>query len=341
MPDLPAPFSPRRVGHLGRVGLLSVAAALASCDGEQSALAPAGREAEAIARLFWWMVGGAALVWAAVVGLLLLAAFRWPGRSFSHRKAKVLIFVGGAVVPTLALAVLLVYGLGMLPALVAPAPEGSLRVAVDGYQWWWRVRYPLPDGGHVELANEIRLPAGEPVRFDLESRDVIHAFWIPALGGKVDMIPGRKTQLTLHPTRTGTFRGICAEYCGSSHALMAISVQVMEPDAFRLWLERQAEPAQPPDTPEARGGLDVFLASGCGACHTVRGTEADGTVGPDLTHVGGRLSLGAGILPNDAGGFYQWLAYTGKVKPGVTMPHFGMLPEGELRFLSNYLEGLK
>jgi cytochrome c oxidase subunit 2 len=193
----------------------------------------------------------------------------------------------------------------------------------------------------MELANEIRLPVGERVAFHLESPDVIHSFWIPALSGKMDMIPGRQTRLALEPTRTGVFRGACAEYCGTSHALMSFDVVVLEPADFARWLEQQRAPAQPPVQPLAVHGQELFLANGCGACHTVRGTPADGVVGPDLTHVGSRLSLGAATLSNDPEAFQRWVANTDHVKPGVHMPAFGMLPPEDLRALAAYLDALQ
>jgi cytochrome c oxidase subunit 2 len=164
---------------------------LAGCSGPQSALEPAGRGAERIAEIFWGMAAGASLIWLAVVGFAIYA-MRAPPEWRSRRRVTILIIGGGTVVPTVVLAGLLAYGLSLLPALLAPAPEGSLHIAVTGEQWWWRVRY-LPPGGMgetVELANEIRLPVGTPVEFHLESPDVIHSLWIPALGGKIDMIPG-------------------------------------------------------------------------------------------------------------------------------------------------------
>lgn len=287
------------------------------------------------------MTGGTLVVWAAVIFLTFYAIHHRP----VARKgawAAMLIIGGGAVVPTVVLAGLLVYGLAMLPPLLAHAPPGSLRIVVTAEQWWWRVRYELPDGSApIVLANEIRLPVGEPVQFELESPDVIHSFWIPALGGKMDMIPGRRTRLTLEATRPGTFRGVCAEYCGTSHALMAFGVVVMERAAFAQWLDAERGPAADSSDPLARAGRERFVASGCAACHTVRGTESRGLVGPDLTHVGSRTSLGAGILPNDAAHFRRWLAETATVKPGVLMPHFGMLPGHELDALAAYLESLQ
>jgi cytochrome c oxidase subunit 2 len=286
------------------------------------------------------MAGGALLIWAAMVALAIYAI--WSRREpHTERQAKLLIVGGGVAFPTVTLAGLLTYGLSMLPELVAPAPPGSLKIEISGEQWWWRVRYLPPEGQPVELANEIRLPVGEPVEFQLESPDVVHSFWIPPLGGKMDMIPGRQTRIVLHARRTGTFRGVCAEYCGSSHALMAFDAIVMEKHDFARWLAQQREPgADPADGPAARG-RDLFLQNGCGACHTVRGTPAHGVVGPDLTHVGSRTSLGAGILQNDRSAFFHWITQTEKLKPGVQMPPFDMLPQPEREALAAYLESLQ
>jgi cytochrome c oxidase subunit 2 len=286
------------------------------------------------------MTGSALVVWAALVALAIYAI--WSRREVhTERQAKLLIVVGGVAFPTVTLSGLLAYGLAMLPGLVAPAPEGSLRIAVSGQQWWWRVRYLAADGAAVQLANEIRLPVDEPVEFRLESLDVIHSFWIPALGGKADMIPGRETRLVLLPTRTGTFRGVCAEFCGSAHARMAFDVVVVEKAEFELWLARQREPAADPADALAMRGRELFLANGCSACHTIRGTSGDGVVGPDLTHVGGRASLGAGTLRNERGAVLRWITETERLKPGVHMPAFDMLPQQELQALAAYLEGLR
>ena len=317
----------------------AIAVCTAGCDGVQSALDPAGRDAERLAQLFYWMAGGAAVIWLLVIGLAVYAAYVQPGPH--PRQATIMIIGGGAVVPTIVLGVLLVYGLALLPDLLAPAPPGSMKIAVTGEQWWWRVRYEPPGAEPFTLANEIRVAVGEPVEFELDASDVIHSFWVPPLGGKMDMFPGRSTRLTLHPTRTGIFRGACAEYCGASHALMSFYVVVQEPEELDRWMQQQAEPAQTPEQPLAIRGQDVFLSSGCGACHTIRGTPARGVVGPDLTHVGGRLSLGAGILENEPAEFLRWIARTEAVKPGVHMPAFGMLPQGDLRALAAYLNGLE
>jgi cytochrome c oxidase subunit 2 len=312
---------------------------LSGCAGVQSALAPAGHDADRIATLFWWMTGVGIVVWAGVIALASYYAVR-PAGTRDRRRDRMLIVGGGVILPMITLTILLVYGLAMIPPTVARAPEGSLQIHVTGEQWWWRVRYLRPEG-EITLANEIRLPVGEPVQFRLDSDNVIHSFWIPSLAGKMDMIPGRVTWLTVRPTATGVFRGACAEYCGTSHALMAFYVEVMEQDAFARWLEAQAAPAASPAAGIAAQGADAFLRNGCGACHTVRGSPADGVIGPDLTHLGSRLSAGAGILPMEPDALRRWIASTQHVKPGVHMPDFGFLAGEELRALAAYLHGLR
>lgn len=340
------PRHPRHPAAWGRVcaGAI-VVLALAACEGASSILDPAGVEAELIARLFWVMLTGAVVVWALVVGLAVYAGLLRP-RPHRRRTTRWLILGGGVITPTLVLGALLLYGLVLMPQLRKPAAHDGLRIAVSGEQWWWRVRYlpsaadSTPSAGIV-LANEIRLPLGERVEFILTSPDVIHSFWIPALGGKVDMIPGRTNTLLLQPTKTGVFRGACAEYCGTSHAFMRLVVVVMERAAFDQWLQRQAAPAQPPRTALARTGRQAFISSGCSACHTIRGTPAAGVVGPDLTHVGSRASLAAGTLPNNPAAFRRWIGHTHAIKPEALMPAFGMLPEADIRAIAIYLDGLQ
>jgi cytochrome c oxidase subunit 2 len=215
---------------------------LTACSGVQSSLDPAGREAGLIANLFWWMTAMAVIVWLVVVGLALYAYRADPDQGDRRKQARVLI-LGGALAPTIVLGGLLIYGLSILPGMLAPPAKGSLRISVYGEQWWWRVRYEPPGQPPFELANEVRLPAGEPVEFLLHSNNVIHSFWIPSLGGKMDMIPGRVNRLTLHPTRTGTYRGACAEFCGLGHAKMAFEAKVVARDEFRRWMEGQATSA--------------------------------------------------------------------------------------------------
>jgi cytochrome c oxidase subunit 2 len=185
------------------------------------------------------MTGGAAFIWLAVV-LLAIYAVRTAPTEYGERKAHKLILVG-AIAPAVVLCALLIYGLGMLRDAIAPAPPNSLRISVVGEQWWWRVRYEPPGRQPFELANRVMLPLGEPVEFRLHSRDVIHSFWIPSLAGKMDMIPGRVNRLSILPTKTGLFRGVCAEYCGRSHANMAFQAVVLPREEFSRWLEQESQ----------------------------------------------------------------------------------------------------
>jgi cytochrome c oxidase subunit 2 len=316
-----------------------VAVGLAGCSGQQSALSPAGEGAERLAGLFWVMAAGAAIIWTLVVGVAVYASRVRPG-PHSERAASALLLWGGVVFSTAVLSGLLIYGLMLMPDLRAPGD--GLKIAVSGEQWWWRVRYLMPGrDAPVESANEVRLPLGQRVELELTSPDVIHSFWIPPLGGKVDMIPGRRTRLVLEPTRTGEFRGACAEFCGTSHALMAFSVVVLEDRAFEDWLTDEAAAATEPTSPAATLGQELFLQVGCGGCHTVRGTEADGTIGPDLTHLASRATLGAGTLPNTCDALVRWIGHTEAVKPGVRMPSFGALPDEHVEAIATYLEGLE
>jgi cytochrome c oxidase subunit 2 len=304
----------------------------------QSALATAGRDAERIADLFFVMTVGGLIVWVAVVALAVYAIR--ARETYTERAANLLVIGGGVALPTVVLAALLAYGLPVLPQILTPAPEGSLQIDVTGKQWWWRVRY-VTDKGVVETANELRLPVGERVNLRLVSTDVIHSFWVPSIAGKMDLIPGRVTHLALEPTRTGVFRGACAEYCGTSHALMAFHVVVMERDEFDAWLDHQAQPAEAPPHAEAAHGQAAFIANGCTACHTIRGIPSTGTLAPDLTHVGSRLRIGAGTLPNEPEALVRWIAQTDTVKPGVHMPEFRALPPAELSALASDLASLK
>lgn len=322
----------------GRYAVTSVALLLVSgCSGIQSTLDPAGDEAVRVADLFWVMLAASGVIWVLVIGLSVYATVLHP--KAHHPKVGTALIVGGGVItPVFVLGGLLYYGLAMMPDLRA-AGDG-LKVAVSGEQWWWRVTYQPPGRAPVVTANEIRLPVGQRVELTLDSPDVIHSFWIPSLGGKVDMIPGRTNRIVLEPTRTGEFRGACAEFCGTSHALMAFGVVVMEEAAFDRWLAEEARPAVPLTT-ATQVGHDRFLQAGCGGCHTVRGTPANGIIGPDLTHVGRRVTLGAGILPNTMDSMRRWIADTTTVKPDSRMPSYGMLPAADLEAIAFWLKGLR
>lgn len=326
--------------RLRLASIFLAAFALASCQNSQSVLAPAGREASQLASLFWVLVTGAAVIWLTLNGLFVYF-LRVSPRQVRRRTAEAVIIGGGILFPVVVLAALLWWSLSLMPEQRAEG-DGDLTIRVTGEQFWWRVEY-WPKGADEPIvsANEIRLPLGSRTEVKLGAEKVIHSFWIPALAGKMDMFPGRETRIALEPTRTGIFRGQCAEYCGTSHALMAFQAVVMEEDEFGNWLEEQAGTAAEPGDARAARGREVFLANGCGGCHAVRGTAARSTFGPDLTHVGGRESLGAGILPTDPEAFAKWMRHLEAIKPGTDMPTYEHLEEDDLEALAYYLEGLK
>ncbi|HZB57399.1 MAG TPA: c-type cytochrome, partial [Reyranella sp.] len=244
----------------------------------------------------------------------------------------------GVVFPTVSLLLLLAYGLSAMGSRTGPADAAALRITVVGEQWWWRVIYHLPDGTDIESANELVIPVGERVALSLQTADVIHSFWVPNLAGKVDMIPGRTNRLTLQATEAGVSRGQCAEYCGGAHALMSFHVDARERPAFEEWLRAESRPAVQTDGEGAR----LFVASGCGACHRIRGlASADGRIGPDLTHVASRRSLAAATLTNDATAFAAWIRDNQHIKPGNRMPPYRVLTDGELRMLAQFLDALQ
>lgn len=291
-----------------------------------------------MAGLFWIMALGGFAIWLAVAALLVYAT-RPARRTFSERAAGRLIFWGGVVFPSATLLALLCYALWLMPGLrpFAHPDAGALRIEVSGRQFWWRVVYRPAGGAPVVSANEVRLPVGRRVELALTSADVIHSFWIPALGGKMDMIPGRTNRLSLTATKPGTYRGPCAEYCGTSHALMAFSAVAMAPGDFDGWLAAQAAPAA-----EANGeGAKLFMRNGCGACHRIDGTEAQGIIGPDLSHLGSRETIGAGTLDNTQEAIARFIAAPDRIKPGSKMPAFRMLPPEEIVAIASYLKALR
>lgn len=305
---------------------------LLGCNRHQSTLRTFGEEADGIRTITLVLVAGAAVI-AAGVALLARHAMRAPEGELTTEGGMRLILWLGGIVPTAVLGTLLIFSLpAMRPRPVGPA---DLRIRAVGEQFWWRVRYQPAGGAPVDTANEVRVPVGRTVLFELEGGDVIHSFWIPGLAGKMDMIPGRVNRLPARATKPGRYRGQCTEFCGLSHALMAFDVVAMEPAAFDRWLDRQRRPAPP-----ARGEA-LFASYGCGGCHAIRGTGQAGRIGPDLSHFGGRLSLGAGILPMTEERIAAFIRHPERAKPGVRMPAFPQMPERDARLLARYLKGLE
>ena len=313
---------------------------LAGCGGVQSALNPAGADANRLYLLTLVMTMGGTLIFLGVTALLLYAIFAAPERRAWLGTRRTVVY-GGLAFPIATLSVLLPYGLVTMRDTDAPAPD-ALQIEVVGEQYWWRVRYPAERGqAEFETANEVVVPVGRPVTFTLAAADVIHSFWITNLGGKVDMIPGRVNRLSFTAERPGVYRGVCAEFCGDQHARMAFDVLALEPTEFDAWRTNQAAPGRMPETPFLERGRALFRSNGCGSCHVVRGTDAAGRFGPDLTHVGSRRTIGAGQFPNNIGTVGGWIANTQHIKPGVRMPSYGMLTGEDLRALAGYLENLK
>jgi cytochrome c oxidase subunit 2 len=305
------------------------------------ALDPAGPNAGAIAILTWVLVGMALAVLAIVLVALALALFG-PAKYRALLGRERLVWVGGLAFPIVVLTGVLIFGLTTTQKLSEAPRPGEMRVRVTGEMWWFRVAY-LDEAGRAILhdANEIHIPAGRPVTLELEASDVIHSFWVPRLAGKIDMIPGRRNILRIEADRPGVYAGQCAEFCGGPHALMGFVVVAHDPAGFEAWRSARQVPAARPLDAFAARGAEVFARSGCGACHRIAGTRANGLAGPDLTFVGARRSIGAGILPNNQGTIAGWIGDSQAIKPGNRMPPFKVLTGEDLRALSAYLASLR
>ncbi len=322
-------------GHLTAAG---PAMLLAGCDGPQSTLAPDGPAAQAAAWLWWGMFAWFGLVLLLVVTLWLVALRRAP-RQYSPEQARQVglrwILAGGVLLPGLTILLLLAFGiplgLRMLPLPLGGPPP--LRIEVIGHQWWWEVRYPETG---VITANQLILPVGQPVDVEVTSADVIHAFWVPRLGGKLDMLPGRRLSVRLRADREGPYRGQCAEFCGSQHAHMVLAVEALEMADFIAW--QAARRVEPPIPREHAAAVRAFRPY-CGECHRVAGIS-DGRRAPDLSDVGARPSLGAGTLAMEAGAMRRWLREHQQLKPHNGMPRHDHLPEATLDAIAAWLETL-
>lgn len=322
-----------------------------------SVLAPAGPFAAWIAEASWLLFAGAALIFVFVMLLLALAL-----RRAGHVRRGLWIVGGGVVFPVVVLSALLAYSLWLSVRLAQPPPADAIVVGITGHMWWWEVRYRDPQSGReIVMANELRLPLGRKVLLGLTSADVIHSLWVPSLAGKVDLVPGHVNHLVVQADAAGVYRGPCAEFCGAQHARMELRVAALPQAEFDVWLAAQALPAPEPGNAMQMRGREAFIEQRCVACHTVRGiggpeaalppdgpapaagvTLAPGlTLGPDLTHVGSRLTLGAGTLPNNRGALIAWIADVQHFKRGARMPSFDRLDAPTLQALAAYLESLK
>lgn len=245
------------------------------------------------------------------------------------------IWIGVAITSVVLLAVL-IWTVAALMAVANPSRPPQLTIAVTGHQWWWEAVYKSPDPTQrFVTANELHIPVGQPVRIELLSADVIHSFWVPALAGKTDTIPGRRNIAWLQADKPGRYMGQCTEYCGQQHAHMSFTVVAEPPAQFEAWRRRQLAPPPAPTTPEQAEGLHLVVVK-CGACHAIRGTDAGGHTAPDLTHLMSRSELASGAVPNTPAGLSGWIANPQGVKPGTRMPTL-FLSGPELNAVRSYL----
>ena len=313
----------------------------------EAVLQPAGPVAATIAEMSWVLIIGAALVFCTVMAALLWALRHRAADRHADGRAGLRRWIMGAgfVFPVVVLTALLTYAARRTEALQPPRAAGEPVISVTAHLWWWEVRYRDPARGlDVVLANEVHLPVGRAVTLGLTSADVIHSFWVPALAGKVDMLPGRVHQLRLQADRAGVFRGQCAEFCGAQHARMALHVVAHAPADFERWLLAQARPAESPRNAQALRGAEVFAEQRCSACHSVRGLGAAASIAlaaPDLTHVGSRLQLAAGTLPMSDAALRDWIADPQRSKPGARMPSYPSLDDASLAALAAFLGQLQ
>jgi cytochrome c oxidase subunit 2 len=316
---------------------------LTACGGEypQSTLHPTADFGSEIDRLFMTIVWWALAVFVVVETALIVALIKFRDRPGApvpkHVHGSTLLEISWTLAPAIVLIFIAVPTIRTIFRIDTAPLENAMQVEVIGHQWWWEFRYPELG---IVTANEMRVPAGEPVTLVMTSQDVIHSFWAPKLGGKRDVMPGRTTRISFTPDSLGTFLGQCAEFCGESHANMRMLVIVEDSTGFAAWVaqEQSAPPAEETLSGDVAVGLGVFRTKGCMACHTVEGVAA-GVLGPNLTHVGSRATIASGILPNTAEGLARWIRDPLGEKPGSLMPPMPMTEE-ELAALVEYLQSL-
>jgi cytochrome c oxidase subunit 2 len=310
-----------------------------------------GPKAAETANLWWLMFWISAAVFVLVVALLAIAALRQirppatDARGLVHLSrldgltANGLVIAIGLVLPAAVMVLLLIADLRSLAVLASPATPARMTVQIKGHQFWWEVRYAE---AQVTTANEIHVPVGEPVQLQITAEDVIHSVWIPQLLGKLDAIPLQTNTTWLQADQPGDYLGECAEFCGLQHAHMRFQVVAESADQFGAWLQQQQQPAAQPTDSAGASGAQAFSRAGCISCHTIRYGDQGigGTVGPDLTHVGGRRSLAAGTLENSLAAMEGWISNPQAIKPGNTMPAVP-LDADSLRALAAYLVSLK
>ena len=304
-------------------------------------LDPHGPFSNSVATLAWVLMIGALLIFLLVCAAMWVALY---GSSELRERlgGERVVKWFGLILPAGVLFALLAWGMAMLSGLSTIRGD-ELRMRVSGNIYWWRVSYLDAAGREIHAdANELHIPVGRPVVLEMVSEDVIHSFWVPKLGGKMDMVPGRTNRLKLQADQAGVYAGQCAEFCGGAHALMGFVVVAHEAAEWQRWLDARLNPAPAaPLSLQALRGRQLFQELGCAACHRIQGTDAQGLSGPDLTHVASRQSLGAGILPNNRATLLGWIGDSQSLKPNNRMPSYRSLQADELTALADYLQGLK
>jgi len=328
----------------------AAAVLLAGCDeAPMTFMRTFGPAADPVTSLGWGMTVICSAV-VVIIGALLLGALwgrasRFAGEDLSQlpivrTEAGVKWIYIGVAVSTAILLGMITWTLIVLDAVAGPSGAPAFTIEIRGHQWWWEARYIGPSADRTfTTANELHIPVGVPVHLDLLSDNVIHSFWIPALAGKTDVIPGQTNVAWLEAAKPGTYRGQCTEYCGEQHAQMAMYVIADQPADFQSWWDAQlvVAPAPVTDIP-ARG--ETIATQRCGVCHTIRGTSAGGIFGPDLTHLMSRHTIAAGTLPNDRENLDHWVSDAQAIKPGNRMPRLALTP-AELAAVTAYLQTLR
>lgn len=313
-----------------------------------NALNPKGLEALRVNDLWWVLFGMATFVVVLVIGLLLYAFIRGHRRNESPEELRQrsvskrdvsIVLSAGVVMPAIVLVTLFIVTLEALADSNTDLSKTTTTVSVVGHQFWWEVRYTTPTG-EVTTANEIHIPTNTKVRLELTSADVNHSFWVPQLAPKTDLIPGQTNTMWLDARSPGSYHGQCAEFCGVQHANMAFTVIAQPPAEYQQWLSQNQKPAAAPSSLLAATGESTFMTSACVSCHTIQGTQADGKVGPDLTHIASRKTIGAGVAPNDASHLKKWIMNAQTLKPGSNMPPMS-LTDSQADSIVAYLETLK
>ena len=301
------------------VVLLLLTSLLFGCsEAAPSIFEPSGPAARSIAQLGWIFFALGTFIFLLTMGYLVYALVRRRNQTEDRQGGTMIVIVAGMIIPALILLVLFVLNTNVLGQVSAPGEsEAGLVIEVSGRQWWWEINYPQQQ---ISTANEIHIPVGQPVLLKLVSEDVIHSFWVPELHGKMDLIPGRVNDFWIQADREGVYLGECAEYCGTQHAKMLFRVVVDSQEAYEQWLARMRQPAALPSQESAKRGMQIFLSANCVQCHAIAGTDATGELGPDLTHLASRQTIGAGILPLTRANLGGWVSNPQGVKPGAKMP---------------------